>query len=213
MDPTEIRTHASAVELALIETARAATVHDTRDVSAWIRLGRLLFEPGHRHDDAIAALNSALAIDRMNAEARFWLAVVYFQDFAESAAARPLLEEAVSLEPNNPAYLTLMASVRRDLGEAGPETLELIRRAVALAPDWRASREQLVVELLDSGQRSEAVAALSALDELPVIDSPADPAEGYYEEVVTGRSRKSHQAWIEYVDRRLAEPRQTRIVS
>lgn len=84
--------------------------------------------------------------------------------------------------------------------------MDLIRRAVALAPDWRASREQLVVELLDAGQRSEAVAALSALDQLPVIDSPADPAEGYYEEVVTGRSRQSHPAWSDYVNRRLAEP-------
>jgi tetratricopeptide (TPR) repeat protein len=213
MDPTPTKTHASPIELAEIAVARTAAALNPRDLKARIRLGRLLFEPGHQHDEAIAVLRAALALDPASADARFWLAVVYFQDFAESALAKPLLQQALSIEPNNPAYLTLMASVRRDLDGAGPETVELIRRAVALAPDWRSPREQLVVELLDAGQRGEAVAVRLTLEALPVIDPPADPADAYYEEVVTGRSRKSHDLWIDYVNRRLDVPGHPRTAS
>ena len=73
------------------------------------------------------------------------------------------------------------------------------RRAVAAAPDWRLPREELVLRLAAAGLRSEARDELRLLDRLAVIQAPDDPADAYFEEVVTGRSRASHQLWRDTV--------------
>lgn len=200
MDPLS---HPSPTDLNLIEAAEALAFEQEADPAAWIRLGRLQFEPGHKPREAIESLTKALALDPASVSARFWLAMVYFNAMTDSASAKAILDEALALDPNCSEALLLMVSVRRDLDLPGFETLDMARRALAIAPDWRTPREHLIVQLLDFGQRREAAELLSELDSMNLVNPPDDPAESYFEEVVTGRSRRSHGLWLDNVLKRL----------
>jgi tetratricopeptide (TPR) repeat protein len=195
--------HETPADLAEIDEARTAAQDAPTDPAAWIRLGRLLHEPGHQLDQAVAALNRALVADPTNVAARFWLARLSLLDLFKPEAAKRLLEQALELDPNCVECLSLLISAKRDLGAAPKKVLALAERAIRLAPDWRTPREQLVVALIESGSRDRVRRELSALKMLPIIAVPRDRLEAEFEDAVTGRSRPSHSVWMERVRREL----------
>jgi tetratricopeptide (TPR) repeat protein len=201
-----VKGHETEADLADLEEARAATTDRPDDAEAWIRLGRLLHEPGHRDEEAVGALNKALEADPSSVTARYWLAELQLLDFHDAKAAERILREALELDPSSAACLSLLVSARRDLNAPPEEMVALAQRAVRAAPDWRTPRSALVVALIDAGRRHEARQELRALEALPIIPVPDDPFEAEFEWSVTGRSSPLFDIWLDRVNQLLNAP-------
>jgi tetratricopeptide (TPR) repeat protein len=201
-----VKGHETEADLADLEQARAVTSDRPDDAVAWIKLGRLLHEPAHRYDEAVAALKSALKADPNSVSARFWLAQLQLLHFFDAETAEQLLRDALDIDPNCAECLTFLISARWDLDAPPDEVLALARRAVQAAPDWRAPREHLVVALINSGRRHEARQELKSLQALPNIPAPDDPFEAEFEASVTGRSSPTSDMWLERVRQLLDAP-------
>ena len=172
--------------------------HDPTDVSTLIKLGRLSFEPMHKFADAVSFFQRALLIDPQNVEARFWLAKCLYHSYCNYADARRLLEESLAINPNSPECLSLLASVLDDLDEPKERSIELLKRAVELAPDWVTPRENLAMWLLEVGNAEEAkIVATQGLEKLQPRGVLGDPLEQYYESAVTGRAWPSNREDLE----------------
>jgi tetratricopeptide (TPR) repeat protein len=194
----EMNGHMTAEDRAVLEAARTATVERPDDPAAWLRYGRLLFEPAHDSEGALGAFRRALDLDPRSVEARFWLAAVHQHDF-ESAKARALLEEALEIDPSSPECLSLLPWVLGDLHVPHAECIAACRRAIAAAPSWRSPREALVTALVEAGEFDAAADELAALDQLPVLTPPTDTVDRYFEEVVTGRALAPIDLWRDHI--------------
>jgi tetratricopeptide (TPR) repeat protein len=201
-----VKGHETEADLADLEEARAGTTERPDDAEAWIRLGRLLHEPGHRYDEAVATLNKALEADPNSVKARFWLARLQVLHFFEAETAERLLRDALEIDPNCAECLTFLISARWDLGAPPDEVLALARRAVQAAPEWRAPRQHLVVALINSGRRHEARQELKTLQALLAMPVPEDPLDAEFETSVTGRSSPTSDMWLERVRQLLDAP-------
>jgi tetratricopeptide (TPR) repeat protein len=201
-----VKGHETQADRAALEQARAATQGRPSDAEAWIRLGRLLHEPGHQDEEAVAALNKALEADPSSVSARYWLAELQLLDFHDAEAAERTLREALELDPNSAACLSLLVSALRDLDAPPEEMVAVAQRAVGAAPDWRTPRSHLVVALIDAGRRREARQELKTLQALPDALVPEDPFEAEFEESVTGRSSPISDVWLERVRQLLDAP-------
>lgn len=76
--------------------------------------------------------------------------------------ARPLLEQAVALDPNHPLALKHLFQVRMNLGLHDEETLALAERLVRIAPEFAESWAELAWIYADMGRHEESVEVLKA---------------------------------------------------
>jgi RNA polymerase sigma factor (sigma-70 family) len=74
--------------------------------------------------------------------------------------ARPLLERAVSIDPNSPTAVQHLFQVRMNLGLYDAETLALAERLVRLAPEFVASWSELAWIYAELGRDEESLAVL-----------------------------------------------------
>ncbi|MGC4045160.1 MAG: sigma-70 family RNA polymerase sigma factor [Armatimonas sp.] len=76
--------------------------------------------------------------------------------------ARPLLEQAVALDPNHPLALKHLFQVRMNLGLHDEETLALAEHLVRIAPDFAESWAELAWIYADLGRHDESIGVLKA---------------------------------------------------
>ena len=103
---------------------------DAKDPHALTMLGNLYARAGLGREEVLAKYRQAIAIDPVEAEAHFGLAMAHLKD-DDLAQAQAPIEEAVRLSPWNPRYLETLAYVRDRSGNVR-EALELYQRAVNL---------------------------------------------------------------------------------
>jgi tetratricopeptide (TPR) repeat protein len=181
--------HADEHEEQEIAALRARIERDPTDLAAMVRLGAMMFEPCHSPEDAVRLLGRAIELDRRNVDARFWLAACLFHEYVDVRGASQLLEEALTLAPDRPDCLSLMASVAADQGKPPADYVQYLEKAVERAPDWMLPREQLVRALLALGRHDEAEAqANQALASARGFVESTGSLEKYYEAAVTGRA-------------------------
>lgn len=156
------------------------------DVDALVELGALRFEPGHDDGAAVELLSRALALDPKNVDARFWLAKTAYHDRSDYQRAKRLLDEALDIDPNRADCLSLLYSVRQDLGEEEPtRDAALLQRAIERAPQWPTLRYDYARWLL--AQRRWAEAEEEARRGLMGMNADlGGPAGSYYDEAVSG---------------------------
>lgn len=159
------------------------------DAALLIKAGRLFFEPAREPSRAVACFQQALTADPSSSEARFWMATCLLYDYCDYQQAKHLLTEALHIKPNMPEALSLLASVMGELDEPPTDRIDVLRKALALAPDWALSRLCLARLLIDTGKIAEAkellANGLETRPDLPVVNNPLDE---YYEQAVTGRA-------------------------
>jgi len=155
------------------------------DVNGWVLLGRS-YQSMKRYDEAIAALEKALALEQgQNAQTMVALAIVLMESSGGELTDRSssLFENALALEPNNPNALfyagsaaarrgnTTLAADRWDvlLGlQPPPEIRELLERKISewrgLPPPVREPQQEATDSIvsLNLSLSEEAMAALPA---------------------------------------------------
>lgn len=118
-----------------------------------------------RINQAKSMLRSYLNSAEDDISARKLLASLYMES-GQAEEALDLLEDAAS-RTTDPQYWALLGNAQLRTGQAGQAT-ESLMRAVELAPDMAAFRNQLAISLLSSGQDERAFAELNnaiSLDE------------------------------------------------
>jgi hypothetical protein len=173
----------------LVLELRSRLRRNPNDVDAMVSLGAFMFEPYHRSEDSIRLLRQAIAVDRSNVSARFWLAKCLFHLCSDSESAREVLADALAIDADRPECLSLMASVLQDLGHGPAQCVGILRTAVQKAPGWTTPRQQLVQTLIELGDLDEAYRVVR---ESPtpgeMAQSASDSLEEYFESAVTGRA-------------------------
>lgn len=112
-----------------IQKYQAIMALSPREASAYTGLGNLYLRQG-RNEDAIAALKSAVSIDKTFAPAHALLGMAYYQ-VGQFRAARDEFGQALRLRPNDPKPAFFLARTDAQLGnlQAAAELLEKVQGA------------------------------------------------------------------------------------
>ena len=200
--------HPSSPEIGEIERLQHRIERDPADTEASVRLGALLYEPGHQPEQAIEVLRREVDRDPSSGDAKFWLAYCLWMEYHATEEAASLLESALRADPDRPDCLTILGSVRREQGRPPEECVPLVERAVRVAPDWIAPREQLATLYLEMSRFDEAEAeATRALSLISQVEVPPGSIEEF-ELVVTGRMRSRGPSTLELLIDRIRRARQ-----
>ncbi|MEQ8965918.1 MAG: adenylate/guanylate cyclase domain-containing protein [Azospirillaceae bacterium] len=112
-----------------------------------------------RHDEAIRAGRTALALDPNNAEAMVWLAEVH--NFAgEPEAALPLMEAAARLDPLSPTNHPINLGHGQFMMGRVDEAIATFAKVAARAPDFPIAHLYLAMALGEAGEAERAAAAM-----------------------------------------------------
>lgn len=171
------------------ETLKIKTLYDPQDIKSLILLGALEFIKFPERDSALEYLQKAIKLDPGNVDARFWYGVCLYRRFSEPEKAEVVLSTALKLDSNRSDCLSLMADIH--WGKKNFEvSLEFLRKAVQISPNWPMLRVELVYLLINLGQFKEAECEIENAAELLKQDVriPENEVEHYYENTVTGRS-------------------------
>lgn len=151
-------------------------------------------EDNGRPRQAIAWYERALKIDPKRADVQFRLAMNWDR-LHRFDKALPALRNAIAADPRHHLALNYLGYSLAERGENLPEALDLIQRAVALAPDNAAYRDSLGWAYFRLGRLAEAETALAAS-----VHPADDPAVWlHYGDVLEARGKKeeSMRAWQE----------------
>jgi tetratricopeptide (TPR) repeat protein len=160
-----------------------------KDINALIQLGALEFEYFHETDKALAILETAIAIDPLNVDAKFWVAMCLYFDCFEYTKALDILIDALKLDPKRPDCLSLIGSIIREIDGPIEKAIEYVQKALIYAPDWPMLRCQLARLLLKVGKIRAAEEEAQKAFQMQPLDPEIikNEVERYYESVVTGR--------------------------
>lgn len=143
---------------------------------------------------AIRWYERALKIDPRRADVQFRLAMNWDR-LRRFDKAAPALRNAIAADPRHHLALNYLGYSLAERGESLPEALDLIQRAVSLAPDNPAYRDSLGWVYFRLGRLEEAETALAAS-----VHPADDPAVWqHYGDVLEARGKKdeSLRAWQE----------------
>ncbi len=119
-----------------------------------------LFAKKGRFEDAVAVLESGLALVPGSVEMRMELGFVHFK-CNDRKSARAMMLQALEVAPGRPDILAALAKMMAMDGEYG-EAADHLRRVLAQWPGDAVSRNNLGVCLLEMGKREEGEASLRA---------------------------------------------------
>ncbi len=124
--------------------------HTAELADAYVHLGNCLYQT-ERVNDAFNAFQKALEFDPQNVDANLHIAeLMVAAGIAQHAL--PYVQVVMLKQPNNPAALAIMGSVRASLGEHD-QAMKLYRRALALDP----SRVNVSVAIAELYNRQDKV--------------------------------------------------------
>jgi len=149
-----------------IDQYRKITEKDPKDAESWVILGRL-YRVANNSVDSEKAYNEALKADPDNEDALTGLAVMY-ADLGDNDRAIEKLKAATDKAPNERTLGALADAYERarDFKNAA----EVLKRALALAPDSGRLQLALANNLMQAGQLDEALKIYQALAD----DDPHD---------------------------------------
>jgi tetratricopeptide (TPR) repeat protein len=149
-----------------IDEYKKITEKDPKDAESWVILGRL-YRVSNNTVDSEKAYNEALKTDPDNEDALTGLAVMY-ADLGDNDRAIEKLKTATDKAPNERTLSALADAYERahDFKNAA----EILKRALALAPDSGRIQLALANNLMQSGQLDEALKIYQALAD----DDPHD---------------------------------------
>ncbi len=149
-----------------IDQYKKITEKDPKDAESWVILGRL-HRVANNSVDSEKAYNEALKTDPDNEDALTGLAVMY-ADLGDNDRAIEKLKTATDKAPNERTLGALADAYERarDFKNAA----EVLKRALALAPDSGRIQLALANNLMQSGQLDEALKIYQALAD----DDPHD---------------------------------------
>lgn len=163
------------------------------------RLGEVLAR-SERHSEAAAAY--AKAIDAMAGPGKtnpvpwnLWLLLGREHDLAKNwAAARPALERALAMAPDEPSILNHLGYSMLENGGSIAEATALIEKASRLRPNDAAITDSLGWALFKAGRLDEAIAALerAAQNEPAVAEIGEHLGDAYW---TAGRRVDARYAW------------------
>ena len=162
---------------------------DPDDIDARVRLGWLYENEVHDYDAALKHLNSALSRKPQSAEAGYWLAKVYYHHYSEYELAQTPLEQVLKFHPEHVPSLSLLASVYRCGRNEPKRAVELLQRALALAPSWISLHVNAdcvycdLDEMILAKKHAEEAARLAEV----FYTVSTTETYTYYEAVITGR--------------------------
>lgn len=181
----------------------------------WSRVGDLYVQTGRQKDAASAYAKAIDAAGDPAGQSNLWTLWLQKGGALEQAgdwtAARPALERAVALAPDEPSALNYLGYALLDRGIDPPAATRLIERASQLAPDDAAITDSLGWVYYRQGKLPQAIAAL----EKAAAGEPGDAAindhlgDAYW---TAGRRIEARYAWraaMVYAD----EPDRSRITA
>ncbi len=182
------------------------------DVPAMLSLAYLYFGVLLREWDAEPLYERAVTLAPTDCEALFWSAwnkIIFYGRAVDLVLARNRLERILSIDPDNGNGYTSHAC--RLLGSetffsevADEQRLELLRRAVELAPDLPHHHEDLASWYEEHGRLEDALSELrTALRHTtPYIEVEEDPQITYLQTVLEGRraTEGTLQALLKRID-------------
>ena len=151
-DPQQNRVNENMLQRAL-EQFQAITAQDSKDVEAFLTLGRL-YKINQNSVESQKAFNAALALDPGNEDALTGLALVY-ADLGDAKRAAELLKQVADKSPNLRTLMALAGSYEqiRDYGLAA----ETLKKALELAPDNPDLKRALAQNYLFSDRFDESL--------------------------------------------------------
>jgi Flp pilus assembly protein TadD len=175
-DPSNVAAHLG-LSLALsqsgqpaqaVDEARAALKLAPNQPDAHYHLGYALVRTGNP-EPAIAEFRQAIALQPSTIRYRTGLAVAYASSIGEFDQAEHEFQEALKIDPQNPALLTDIEFVH-NLRARFSQQLQIAEAAVRANPASSAAHDRLAIFLLRLGQTSRALTEAR----LAVTLSPAD---------------------------------------
>jgi tetratricopeptide (TPR) repeat protein len=146
------------------QVAASATAGPGADVSDYSRLGDVL-QAMKRHDEAADAYGRAIAFaqaQKLNGE--LWTLLLLragaLEDGNRWPEAKQALQQALTIEPDQPLLLNFMGYGQLERGENLDTSEAMIRRASELAPDDASITDSLGWAQFKRGKISEAIATL-----------------------------------------------------
>lgn len=176
-----------------IKTLLSQLGQSWNDFSFILHLGILMFLEEEEPLEAQRVLRRATELEPSNTDAKFWLAKAYCHGYGESQKAKPILEEALAIDPQRADCLSLLASVELDLRGPSEASINLLERAMINASDWVTPVSQIAQIYFKLGKFEKAkqfiaigLANIKKVTLNPI--RPTDEVQEYFEECVTGRT-------------------------
>lgn len=192
--------HATKQDFEYLSTIEERLKKNPNDVNALVERGFLYMEPFHWSEEALATFQQAVALDKTNVDAYFWLAKSLYHDHFEEKEAKRILEIALSIDPNRADCHDLLASVLNTLGEDSDKSIEHLKKTIALEPTWIFPRIALSYYFLEKKNIEQAEQiAIEAMKiyESMIFPKPTTPIEEYYEDCITGRTAQQKNSFTE----------------
>ena len=158
---------------AAVSEYRKALAKSPKTVGLHFRLGRAILAQSHAPEamqEARAEFDAELALNPYDASAQYEVAQILLAEQQPEEAARRL-ERALKLSADFPEALIALARLR-----TGPETIQLLERAVLLAPRSEAAHAGLMLAYRNAGRLRESKAQKDELEKL------LKPPEGEFSE-------------------------------
>ncbi len=107
---------------------------------------------------------------RLRARASFELAMTELRE-GRTSTGLAVLQEAISLNPQEPVYHNTLGLVRLSLKNL-PQAMEAFRKALELNPDYADAHQNLGVALAEAGRWEEAIKAYQKALVIPTFANP-----------------------------------------
>jgi Flp pilus assembly protein TadD len=160
---TRLLTDRGQGDLAL-ERAKQAAASGTAGVQDFARLGNVLGDL-ERHVDAAAAYGEAISLSKGQDTEALWslhlLRAASLEQADRWPDAKVELQQALTLEPNNPLLLNFLGYGKLERGEDLESAEAMIRKASELRPEDASITDSLGWALYKRGQLGEAVETLT----------------------------------------------------
>lgn len=192
--------HATKQDFEYLSAIEERLKKNPNDVNTLIEKGFLYIEPFHWSDGALAIFRQAVALDKTNVDAYFWLAKSLYHDHFEEQEAKKFLEIALTIDPDRADCHDLLASVLNTLGEDSDKSIEHLKKVIALEPSWILPRIALSYYFLEKKniEQAEQIAIeAKKIYENMVLPKPTTPIQEYYEECITGRTTQRKNSFTE----------------
>lgn len=194
-----------------IESLHSQLNKNWDDFSFVLHLGILMVLGDEKPEETQRILRHATELQPSNTDAKFWLAKAYFHGYGESQKAKPVLEEALLIDPQRADCLSLLASVETDLNGPSESTIRLLEKAIFNARDWITPVFQIAqlyfkLERFEKAKQFIAIgfAKIGKVALNPI--RPIDDIGEYYERCVTGRMslnvERNFRALLDKIQRR-----------
>ena len=195
-----------------LELARASADGQAANGNDIQRLGDLLFAAG-RYDEAAEAYARASAATPRPAD---WILALQRGSALERAGkwseAKPLLQRAAQLAPDEPAALNALGYAQADRGEALPVARALLERALKLRPNDPSITDSLAWAYLRSGETARALPMLESAARARPTSAEINEhlGDAYW---MLGRRYEARYAWRAAAVVASAGPESTRIMA